>query len=134
MPLQVSIVTQEREVYSGEAEFVVARADGGDIGILPGHGPFLAALHHDRLVITDTDQQQTYVAVHGGFVEVFEGRVTVLTGTAELAPEIDVEAAQQEHEEAKRALDAEDTEENRERYLRTTTRVRTAAEAGLLSI
>lgn len=134
MPLQVSIVTQEREVYSGEASFVLARAQGGDIGVLPGHGAFLASLHHDRLVITDTDQQQIYVAVHGGFIEVFEDRVVVLTGTAELAPEIDIETAQREHEEAKRALDAEDTPENRERYLRTATRVRTAAEAGLLSI
>lgn len=133
MPLDVSIVTQEREVFSGEAEFVIARADGGDIGVLPGHAPFLAALHHARLIVTD-DDGQTYAAVHGGFIEVIDNRVTVLTGDAELAEEIDIERAEREHEEARRALEAEDTEENRRRYLKTANRIQTAAEAGLLDV
>ena len=133
MPLAVSIVTPEKEVWSGEAEFVVVRADGGDLGILPGHAPFLGAVHHRRLII-QTDQGQTYAAVHGGFVEVFEDRVTVLTGRAELADEIDMARAREQRQEAERRLAGEDTEENRQALLRAMNRIETAAEAGLLDI
>lgn len=133
MPLQVSVVTPEREVWSGEATFVVARSADGDLGILPGHAPFLGNLHHARLVVQD-DDGQTYIAVHGGFIQVFEDKVTVLTESAEPAAEIDTARAEKQREDAQRALDAEDTEENRRALMRAVTRIQTAAEAGLLGI
>lgn len=132
MPLQVSIVTPEREVYSAPADFVVARSAGGDLGVLPGHAPFLGALHHARLVITD-DDGQTYVAVHGGFIEVFEDTVTVLTSVAEVAPEIDLERARRQKEQAEAAINrGEDSPEIRYALLRAENRLSTAGEAGLL--
>lgn len=133
MPLEVSVVTPEKEVWSGEANFVVARAEEGDIGVLPGHAPFLASLHHARFVIED-DDGQTYAAVHGGFIEVFEDRVTILTEVAELAPEIDIERARRQKQEAEEAVRREDTPENRAKLLRATNRIDTAAEAGILGI
>lgn len=133
MPLTVSVVTPERELYSGEADFVVARVAGGDIGVLPGHAPFLGALHHERLVIQSGDTHQ-YVAVHGGFLEIHDDSVSVLTQIAELAEEIDAERARRQKENAERKIAQEDTHENREKLLRATTRIKTAAEAGLLNI
>ncbi len=134
MPLQVSLVSPEREVWSGEAEFLIARSEGGDLGVLPGHAPFLGALHHARLVITDADGQ-TFAAVHGGFVEVFEDAVTVLTSVAELAPEIDIDRARRQKGEAEAAINrGEDSLELRETLLRAENRLQTAGEAGLLGI
>ena len=133
MPIQVSVVTPEREVMSGEADFLIARSADGDLGVLPGHAPFLGALHHARLIVQQGDNQ-TYVAVHGGFIEVFEDRVSVLTQRAELATEIDTARAQEQRREAERRLAEEDSPENREALLRAATRVQTAAEAGLLEI
>lgn len=130
MPLQVSVVTPEREVWSGEASFVLARADAGDIGILPGHAPFLGALHHNRLVV-ETEDGTTYVAVHGGFVEASRDQVTILTERAEIAEEIDVERARAQVDEARRRLEAEDTPENRAAVQRAENRLRTHTEAGL---
>ena len=42
--LEVHLVTPEREVWAGEADFVTARGVDGDLGVLPGHAPLLAAL------------------------------------------------------------------------------------------
>src|SRR5438309_4839406 len=131
MPLQVSVVTPEREVWSSEASFVVARAEGGDIGVLPGHAPFLGALHHAVLKIEHADGV-TLFAVHGGFVEVFEDRVTVLAPVAEVAEEIDVDRARRAEESAEAAVAGADDEDARLALLRARTRLKTAAELGLI--
>src|SRR5687767_13532802 len=110
MPLEVSIVTPEREVWSGEASFVVARAAGGEIGVLPGHAPFLGSLTHARLKI-EHEGGPTFFAVHGGFIEVFEDRVTVLAPVSEEASEIDTSRAQQARDEAEASLREEDSED-----------------------
>lgn len=133
MPLAVSVVTPQRAVFEAEASFVIARSADGDIGVLPGHAPFLGALEDARLIVQDS-AGQTYIAVHGGFIEVLDNRVTVLTQTAELATEIDITRAQSERSDAERALSDDDSPANRARVLKAATRVKTAAEAGLLDI
>jgi F-type H+-transporting ATPase subunit epsilon len=134
MALQVSVVTPEREVWSGESSFVVARAEGGEIGVLPGHAPFLGSLHHAVLKIEHADGV-TLFAVHGGFIEVYENRVTVLAPLAETSDEIDVDRARRDLEEAEAALGRagdEDADEHRQAFLRAQARLKTAAEAGLI--
>jgi F-type H+-transporting ATPase subunit epsilon len=131
VPLAVSLVTPEREVWSGEADFVVARPEGGEIGILPGHAPFLGSLKH-ALVKIQTSDEQFFFAVHGGFIEVFEDRVSILAPVAELASEIDISRAQRAKDEAEAALRMEETDEVRQALLRAEARLRTAAEAGLI--
>jgi len=131
MPLEVSLVTPERELWSGEASFVVARAAGGDIGVLPGHAPFLGALHHASLKITHEGGEE-YFAVHGGFIEVFEDRVTVLAPLAEDAAEIDIERARRDVQEYEESLRHEFDEEIQLNLLRAQARLRTAGEAGLI--
>jgi F-type H+-transporting ATPase subunit epsilon len=89
--LQVHLVTPEREVWTGEAGFVVARAVDGDIGILPGHTPLLAALAVGRVLI-DGDGGRTAVVVDGGFLHVAHEddttRVDILAEHAVLADEL----------------------------------------------
>jgi F-type H+-transporting ATPase subunit epsilon len=130
MPLQVSIVTPEREVWTGEATFVLTRAEGGDIGILPGHSPFLGSLHHARLSV-ETEEGRVFVAVHGGFVEVSSDQVTVLTERAEVAEEIDVDRVRRQIERLRRELQTEDTAQKRAALQRAETRLQTLTEAGL---
>jgi F-type H+-transporting ATPase subunit epsilon len=89
--LEVHLVTPEREVWAGEAGFVVARAVDGDIGILPGHTPLLAALTVGRVLI-DGDGGRTAAAVDGGFLHVAHEddttRVDILAEHAVLADEL----------------------------------------------
>ena len=42
--LHVEVVTAEREIYSGEADMVVARGTEGMLGILPRHAALLTTL------------------------------------------------------------------------------------------
>ena len=132
MPLDVKVVTPERELWAGEAEFVSARAAGGEIGVLPGHAPFLAALRHSHVKIQDA-QGEHFMAVHGGFIEVFEDRITVLAPVAELAGEIDIEAARRARDECDAALRAGHTDEAWEAMQRAEARLRTAGAAGLIA-
>jgi len=67
--LEVHLVTPEREVWAGEADFVTARGVDGDLGVLPGHAPLLAALVVGPGFI-DAGGSRTAVVVDGGFLHV----------------------------------------------------------------
>jgi F-type H+-transporting ATPase subunit epsilon len=89
--MHVELVAVERRLWSGEANFVLARTTVGDIGVLPGHEPTLAQMEHAGVVRIDaTDGKRLTVAVHGGFLSITPEGVTILAEFAELAEEIDV--------------------------------------------
>ncbi|MGI8984679.1 MAG: ATP synthase F1 subunit epsilon [Acidimicrobiales bacterium] len=94
MTLQVELVSPERILYSGEADMVICRTvAGGEVAFLTGHAPFLAALE-TGVVRVKTGSDSQVAAVHGGFVEVRENRVVILSDVAELAADIDVARAE----------------------------------------
>lgn len=101
--LKVDIITQERVVFSGEADMVVAPGVLGTLGILPHHAPLLTALEAGELRIK-RDGGEILVAVSGGFMEVRSDKVIVLADTAERAEEIDVARAEAARERAERLL------------------------------
>jgi len=102
MTLHVDLVSPERILYSGEADMVIARTvGGGDIAFLGGHSPFVGALDIATVTIRK-DGQDEVAAVHGGFVEVSDDQVTILSDVAELAGQIDVARAEQSRSEAER--------------------------------
>lgn len=106
MPMQVELVSPERILWSGEADMVIARTlGGGDIAFLPDHAPFVGALGTGILTIRPSSGgADEKVAVHGGFVEVSNSQVTVLSDVAELASQIDIERARVAKERAEAAL------------------------------
>lgn len=109
--LQVELVSPEKVVYSGEANMVVTRTDGGgEIAFQVGHAPFIATLveNHTRIYLTDGNIQD--VAVHRGFVEVASDKVSILSDNAELAEDIDVERAKAALERHERVLKTEHVE------------------------
>jgi len=107
--LHVELVSPERTLYSGDADTVVARTvGGGDIAFMTGHAPFLGALQVAGLQVHETGGDVKHVAVHGGFIEVSSNKVTILSDTAEVAEDIDVERARQAHERAVKAAEQTD--------------------------
>ena len=94
MPMQVELVSPERILYSGEADMVIARTTEGDIAFLPGHAPFIGSLGNGPVSIHQAGGGVQVVAVHGGFVEVSDGKVTLLSDVAELSDQIDVARAE----------------------------------------
>jgi F-type H+-transporting ATPase subunit epsilon len=112
--LEVHVVAPEREVYSDEADMVVAKGADGDVGILPNHAPLLIklAIHPVRILEGDRDKQ--VVLVDGGFLHVTPGdsedeptRVDVLAEHAALPEEIDVAAAQSRADDLQRRAEQE---------------------------
>jgi F-type H+-transporting ATPase subunit epsilon len=130
MPLQVQVVSPEEVLWSGDAERVITRTvGGGDIAFLPGHTSFMGALGSGVTEILQEGGEVVRVAVHGGFVEVSDDRVSLLSDAAEMATDIDVERARQAHERARHLLQDEDDEAVQMALVRAQTRLR-AAEAG----
>ena len=84
MSFRVDVVSPEAIIWSGTAEFLVARTTEGEIGILTGHEPLMAALATGAVVIQSGTETIT-IGVHGGFMQVVSDQVTLLTDRAQLA-------------------------------------------------
>lgn len=79
--LSVAVISPEQTVYEGTAVSVIAPAHDGEVGILPGHAPMLTLLGKGVLRIGDSVR----VNVRGGFVQVADDVVRVITEHAETA-------------------------------------------------
>lgn len=105
MPLHVELVSPERTLLSTDAVMVQARTlGGGDIAFLPGHAPFIGALDTWTVVVRTTEGRDEEAAVHGGFIEVSNDQVKILSDVAELASQVDVARAQAAAERAEARL------------------------------
>lgn len=98
--MEVQVVSPERILWTGEADMVRCRTiDGGEIAFLNGHAPFVGALDIGVALIRPPEGDDELVAVHGGFVEVSDNRVSLLSDVAELSSQIDVDRARQAKEQ-----------------------------------
>jgi F-type H+-transporting ATPase subunit epsilon len=111
--LEVAVVSPEREVWTGEADMVVARGIDGEVGILPGHAPMLVALAGRPIRIVRGSDEEV-VLVHGGFLHVTPAdertRVDILAEEAEMASEVSASDARARVEELQRRVEQGETE------------------------
>jgi F-type H+-transporting ATPase subunit epsilon len=82
--LTVSVVAADHEVWSGEANMVVARTVEGQIGILPGHEPLLAILAEGEVRVTVNGGESITAQADDGFLSVENNTVTIVARQAEL--------------------------------------------------
>ena len=96
---RLEIVSSERSLFSGDANFVVVPGVDGELGIFPNHTPLLTKIKPGTLKFHAKDEsEETFLFVAGGFLEVQPTVVTVLADTVVRGEEIDQARA----EEAKR--------------------------------
>lgn len=98
---KVEIITPDRILFEGEAEFLEFTTASGDIGVYAKHIPMTTVLASGAVVIHKGDEE-TVAAVHSGFAEILGDKVTLLAEIAEWPDEIDVvraEAAKSRAEE-----------------------------------
>jgi F-type H+-transporting ATPase subunit epsilon len=109
--IRVTVVSPEREVFSGTADMVVARGVDGEVGILPNHAPMLIELAVAPVRLLDGETETGKVLVDGGFLHVTPGeeetRVDVLAEHAVLPSEVDVAAARSRAQELQGREEAE---------------------------
>jgi F-type H+-transporting ATPase subunit epsilon len=93
--LRCIVVTPEETVRDEPAEFVALTLFDGEIGIAPGHTPMIGRLSAGELRIKHGGQTEHYY-VEGGFVEVVDNVVSVLTHKAVAAAAVDEAVAQEQ--------------------------------------
>jgi len=99
--LNLEIVTAERPVYSDDVDIVIAPGIVGQLGILPNHDALMTILEPGELCVRKGNEE-TFIAISGGFLEVLQNKVVILADAAERAEEIDMvraEAAKQRAQE-----------------------------------
>lgn len=102
--LRVEIVTGERVVFSeDDVDMVVAPGAEGQLGILPRHAPLFTLLSAGELRIRHGRGEEV-LTVFGGFLEVANNRVLILSDTAERVEEIDLARAEAARERAEQAI------------------------------
>ncbi len=84
MPLHVSLVSADAEVWSGEASLVVAKTVEGEIGFMAGHEPVLAILAEGQVRITKDDGSKVVANAQDGFLSIESYVVTIVAGNAAL--------------------------------------------------
>lgn len=88
MPIRCEVVSQDRSLFSGMADMVIAPGSEGEMGILPNHAPLLTNLGYGFLRIRHAGQEEVF-AIGGGVMEVRPDVVTVLADVGENVDEID---------------------------------------------
>jgi F-type H+-transporting ATPase subunit epsilon len=83
--LQVVVISPERTIFDGSADSVIAPAWDGEVGILRGHAPLMALLGAGDLRVRTAGTVEHF-HVEGGFLQVVDNVVTVLSERAETAP------------------------------------------------
>lgn len=87
--LHCNIVSAKETIYTGDISMLVAAGIEGEVGILPGHIPFITLLKPGTLNIKTADGNDDMVYISGGVLEVQPNIVTVLADTAARAADLD---------------------------------------------
>jgi len=101
--LRLEIVTAEKTVFADDVSEVVAWGIEGQLGILPHHAPLMTMLQPGDLLIRK-DNEEHYLAISGGFLEVRPDKVIILADACERAEEIDMERAEAARRRAEEIL------------------------------
>ena len=102
--VHIDVVSAEESIFSGEAEFIAAPAQMGEVGIYPRHAPMITSIKPGalRIKLADKNEEQL-IYISGGILEVQPGVVTVLADTAIRGDDLDeaqANAAKKAAEEA----------------------------------
>lgn len=102
--MEVHIVTPDREFYAADVDMLTFCTTEGYMGVLYDHTPMITTLTSGTATFT-IGKEVLEAALHNGFAEITEEKVTILTDAAEWAEEIDVDRAISAKERAEKRLE-----------------------------
>jgi F-type H+-transporting ATPase subunit epsilon len=102
--IRVDVVSAEAEIFHGEAKLVVATGEMGELGIAPRHAPLITRLKPGQVRVIQPNDEELFLYVSGGILEVQPHVVTILTDTAVRAADLDEAKVREAKEAAERAL------------------------------
>lgn len=100
---ELKIITPDRIFYEGEATMVEFNTTEGEIGVYKAHVPTTVIIAPGVLTITDGEEQKD-AALHAGFVEILQEKVTIMAEVVEWPKEIDLERAEEARDRAQERL------------------------------
>jgi F-type H+-transporting ATPase subunit epsilon len=103
--IKVDVVSAEESIFEGEAEFVALPGEAGELGIYPQHTPLITRIRPGavRIKVAGKNDEE-FVFVAGGLLEVQPNRVTVLADTAIRGHDLDEAKAEEARKAAEEAL------------------------------
>ena len=103
--IHVDVVSAEEAIFDGEAEFVALPGEAGELGIYPQHTPLITRIKAGTVRIQRADNnEEEFVFVAGGILEVQPNRVTVLADTAIRGADLDEAKAAEAQKQAQEAM------------------------------
>jgi F-type H+-transporting ATPase subunit epsilon len=81
---RVDVVSPEATVWTGMATIVIARTPDGELGIMADHEPLMGALSTGAVEIESDAGERITIGVHGGFIQVLNNQVTLITDRARI--------------------------------------------------
>lgn len=104
--MQFDVLSPDEYVFQADdISYVEVQTTDGGLGILPHHATMIAALDQAPLKYRDASGTEHYMSVDGGFLEVKDNKVTILSVAAEKAEDIDVHKAQEALDRAQAKID-----------------------------
>jgi F-type H+-transporting ATPase subunit epsilon len=101
--IHCDIVSQDRSLFSGDVDMVIAPGSEGELGILPHHTPLLTLLAYGILRVRQGEEEHAFT-IGGGIMEVLPTAVTVLADVGECVEELDEARAEQARARAEELL------------------------------
>ncbi len=101
--LTLEVVTPQKVLMETQADYVTIPGEIGELGVLPGHIPLLSKLQSGVLGYRSSGGDKK-IAVHYGYAEICNDKITILADYAELGEEIDIERSKNAQRTAEEEL------------------------------
>lgn len=101
---RLEIITPVGKKFEQDIEFILIRTTEGDMGILPGHAPFVSGTQPGEIKIRLEKNKEVRYYISGGFLSINLNKVILIVDEAMLPEEIDIIQAKKEVEYAKEKL------------------------------
>ena len=116
--IKCTVVTPEETALEEEVSFVVVPMADGELGVASGHSPMIGRLGYGELRLKSSDGAESRYYVDGGFVQIADNVVSVLTGRLLTADQIDVSAVKTQLSDAlKRPINSDELLELRDKAI-----------------
>ena len=76
--MYLEILTPDKKLFSGDAEYVDVPGEAGRTGILKNHAPLISALKAGQVKVRDLAKKEHLFDIKGGIMEVLHDKVIVL--------------------------------------------------------
>nr|YP_010903082.1 ATP synthase CF1 subunit epsilon [Hypnea pseudomusciformis]WCH55136.1 ATP synthase CF1 subunit epsilon [Hypnea pseudomusciformis]WCH55535.1 ATP synthase CF1 subunit epsilon [Hypnea pseudomusciformis]WCH56729.1 ATP synthase CF1 subunit epsilon [Hypnea pseudomusciformis] len=112
MTLNIRVIAPDKTVWDAQAEEIILPSSTGQLGILKGHVPLLTALDIGVMRVR-IDKEWQPIILLGGFAEVDNNNITILVNGAEETSDLKMDKAQNNLQEAMKAMETAETNKDK---------------------